>query len=75
MSVESSDQGNGHGELPLLLNVQQVAGLTGMSIRTCWRLVSIGELPKPVRVPGVRAARWRRSELVAWVEALQEAQP
>lgn len=72
MIAECSERSTGHAELPLLLSVRQVAGLVGMSVRTTWRLVSTGELPGPVRVPGVRAAKWKRSAIEAWVHGLRE---
>ena len=54
-------------DLPILLSVDEVASLVRVSRRTVWRLVSSGELIKPVRLRG--STRWRRTELEAWIEA------
>ncbi len=50
---------------PLLLNVQQVAFLMGVSSRTIWRLVSLGELPAPVSLG--RAKRWPREAIESYI--------
>lgn len=57
-------------ESTLLMTVTQVAGYVGLAVRTVWRLVSAGQFPEPVRVPGVRATRWRRADVAQWVESL-----
>ncbi len=56
----------------LLLTDQQTAALAGISRRTVWSLVSQGLFPAPVKVPGVRMTRWKRSDVQAWVEALDK---
>lgn len=56
---------------PLLLRDAQAAEMLGISRRTLWQLVSAGELPPPVKLPGVRATRWRYQDLVEWTEGLQ----
>lgn len=53
-------------EFPVLLSADQVAKLMQISIRTVWRLLSSGELIKPVRMGG--NTRWRRAELEKWIE-------
>lgn len=55
----------------LLLTDRQAAALAGVGRRTLWALVSKGEFPPPVRLPGARATRWRRADVVAWVDALE----
>lgn len=50
-----------------LLNVNQVARFLGVSTRQVWNLRTEGLLPQPVRLG--RSSRWRRTELVAWVDA------
>jgi predicted DNA-binding transcriptional regulator AlpA len=50
-----------------LLTVEQVAEFVQLSPRAIWRLRSKGWIPDPIRVGS--AVRWRRSEIVAWVEA------
>ncbi|MGO8751295.1 MAG: helix-turn-helix transcriptional regulator [Thermoguttaceae bacterium] len=55
--------------LPLLLSVDQVGKLLSLSVRSVWRLVSIGELAAPVRIG--RASRWKRDWVLAVVDALE----
>ena len=50
-----------------LLTVGQVADFLGVSVRQVWNLRSQGLLPEPVRLG--RSSRWRRVELMAWVDA------
>ena len=50
-----------------LMNVSQVAEFLGVSARQVWNLRSGGLLPEPVRLG--RSSRWRRSELIAWVDS------
>jgi len=49
-----------------LLSVKEVASALQISTRTVWRLVSSGELIKPLRVG--RNTRWRRAELEEWIQ-------
>ena len=51
----------------LLLSATESAGLLGMSLRKFHQ--TRPELPDPV-VIGARHVRWRRADLVAWVESL-----
>ena len=55
---------------PELLTVEQVAQLTTLGVRTVWSLVSEGSFPRPVKIG--RATRWRRSQIMAWVDSLDE---
>ena len=52
-----------------LLKVDEIALICGMSKSTIYRRVADGSFPAPIRV-GVRAARWRRSEINQWIESL-----
>lgn len=60
----------GAGADRLLLRVDQVAEVLAISRRSVWRLSSTGQLPRPVRLPGTRAVRWRRADLERFVEEL-----
>jgi predicted DNA-binding transcriptional regulator AlpA len=55
---------------PELLTSGQAAQLCGLSKRTLWRHAGSGVLPRPVKIGlGPRAmTRWRRSDLLAWIE-------
>jgi predicted DNA-binding transcriptional regulator AlpA len=54
-------------QLPLLLTARWLATLTARSERSVWRDHVAGLLPRPVRLG--RAVRWRRDEILAWIEA------
>jgi excisionase family DNA binding protein len=51
---------------PLLITSEEVARLMGISERTLWRLLSAGKVPVPLRFG--RNTRWRRSEVLEWIE-------
>jgi predicted DNA-binding transcriptional regulator AlpA len=52
----------------LLLSAAESAELLGMSRASFWALHASGRVPLPVRL-GARMTRWRRDELLRWVEA------
>ena len=52
---------------PLAIQAREVGRMLGVSLRQVWRLNSAGKLPKPVRLGG--SVRWRRDEIIAFVEA------
>jgi predicted DNA-binding transcriptional regulator AlpA len=53
---------------PLLLAAPQAARLCSVSVATWHRWVADDRTPEPLR-PSPGCVRWRRSEIVAWVEA------
>ena len=55
-----------------LLTVKEVARHLGVSVRTVWRLVSIGKLTQPVSIG--RCRRWHQREVDAFINALYSAQ-
>jgi excisionase family DNA binding protein len=57
-------------EVPALLRVEEVATLLGVSVRTVWRLVSRGELARPVAMG--RCRRWFRSDVDDFLAALRK---
>ncbi|HMO85636.1 MAG TPA: AlpA family phage regulatory protein [Lacipirellulaceae bacterium] len=52
-------------EPALLLDVEEVSQLVGISVRQVQRLKSLGQFPKEVRLGG--SVRWRRSDIEQWV--------
>ena len=52
---------------PLLLTPAEAARLLGRSLRSFYRDISAGRVPRAVRLGASR--RWRLSELRAWIEA------
>jgi len=51
----------------VLLTAADVARLLAVTVRHVRALDSSGRLPRPVRLG--RAVRWRRDELLAWLDA------
>jgi excisionase family DNA binding protein len=51
----------------LTLDVTEVAQMLGISKRTVYRLLDGGEIPRPIKLGN--ATRWRRSDIVLFVEA------
>ena len=54
---------------PVLLNVEQVAALLNLSVRSVWRLRSTKQLPRDAEVRLGGSVRWKRSSILDWVEA------
>lgn len=52
---------------PLLIPDTVAAAMTGISRATWRRLLSTGKVLSPIRLG--RACRWRRAEVVAWIDA------
>ena len=54
-----------------MLDVKRLAEKLGASVRTVWRLVSAGVLPKPVQVG--RCTRWFESDIEEFQRRLRES--
>jgi len=54
-------------ERPLLIDIHALAALLDRSAASLERDLPAGRLPAPVWLGGSR--RWRRAEIVAWVDA------
>ncbi len=54
-----------------MLDVKNLADKLGASVRTVWRLVSAGVLPKPVQVG--RCTRWFESDIEEFQRRLRES--
>ena len=54
-----------------LLRAEEVGHRFNVSERTVWRLVSGGELPKPVKIG--RCCRWRKVDVDAYIDALGQS--
>lgn len=52
---------------PELLPIGEVARLLGCSARHVWRLTDSDRMPRPVKLGA--ASRWRRAELMRWLDA------
>ncbi len=54
-------------ETPLFLDVQALAHMLGLSVRTIWRLHDEGAIPRALRI-GRRSIRWDRRAIIRWTE-------
>jgi excisionase family DNA binding protein len=63
--------GTRSGVPALLLRIDEVAVMLGISVRTVWTLVRTGELPA-VHPPGLRAIRVAREDVEALVMRWRE---
>ncbi len=54
------------GTAPIMMTADEIATCLGISSRTVWRLKAKGDLPKSVKIG--RAVRWRKSDILAWIE-------
>ncbi|MFN7878064.1 MAG: helix-turn-helix transcriptional regulator [Pirellula sp.] len=54
-------------ELPRLLDVEQVAGMLGVSSRQVYRLADGGRMPRPLKIGG--SVRWDRQAVEKWIAA------
>jgi predicted DNA-binding transcriptional regulator AlpA len=52
-------------------SVAAIASFLGVNVRTVWRRVADGELPKPVKVG--RSVRWFDSEIAEYQKRLRSA--
>jgi predicted DNA-binding transcriptional regulator AlpA len=53
-----------------LLDADAAAGVAGISRRLWLQLVSKDEAPAPVVLPVRRLTRWRRGDVLRWIEEL-----
>jgi predicted DNA-binding transcriptional regulator AlpA len=49
-----------------LLRVQDVAAQLAIAVRTCWKWVASGQLPRPLRLGS--SIRWRQSDISRFIE-------
>ena len=54
------------GTAPMMMTADEIATCLGISSRTVWRLKAKGDLPKSVKIG--RAVRWRKSDILEWIE-------
>jgi predicted DNA-binding transcriptional regulator AlpA len=55
---------------PALLDAAALAALLSCSLRHVRRMDAAGQLPAPIRLGTTgKAVRWRRSEVLAWIDA------
>lgn len=54
-------------ETPEMLDAHATATMLGVSTRTVWRMRDSGACPAPLKILG--AVRWRRKDLLEWLDA------
>jgi prophage regulatory protein len=52
----------------MLLRIDTVCAITGLSAATLHRLRSQGEFPRPVKITGYARA-WKLSEIMCWIDS------
>jgi prophage regulatory protein len=52
----------------VLIRIDNVCGITGLSVPTIYRLMSKGTFPRPVKIT-TSARAWKLSEVTAWVDS------
>ena len=50
-----------------LLRRRDVERITGMSRSSIYRLMQLGDFPRPVKVAST-AVRWKETDIAAWIE-------
>lgn len=55
---------------PALLRIPEVCRLVAIGETMLRELMAAGQFPAPVQIPGIRAVRWRRADVEAWIAAL-----
>ena len=50
-----------------LIRLPAVEELVGLRKSAIYQLIRDGDFPRPVKL-GTRASRWRRSDILAWIE-------
>jgi prophage regulatory protein len=54
----------------MLLRIDTVSTITGLSIPTLYRLMSQGNFPRPLKITG-HARAWKLSEVMQWIDSLE----
>lgn len=54
----------------VLIRIENVCAITGLSVPTIYRLMSRNEFPRPVKIT-TTARAWKLSEIAAWVDSRQ----
>jgi prophage regulatory protein len=56
----------------VLIRINNVCAITGLSVPTIYRLMSRDRFPRPVKIT-TTARAWKLSEVTAWVESREAA--
>jgi len=55
-------------DTPIFFIIREVCRLTTLGRSLIYELVKRGEFPAPLKL-SVRSSRWRRSDVIQWIEA------
>lgn len=72
MPQRTVDQPEKPGAVQVLYSADEVAKIIGCSVRSVWRMVADGELPRPVSVR--RSSKWFMSNIEAYLQKLRDQQ-
>lgn len=56
----------------VLIRINNVCGMTGLSVPTLYRLMAKGEFPRPLKITA-SARAWKLSEVTVWIESRERA--
>lgn len=57
----------------VLIRIENVCGITGLSAPTIYRLMGKGEFPRPLKITSTARA-WKLSDIAAWVQSREQTQ-
>jgi prophage regulatory protein len=57
----------------IILGVQEVLRMTGVSRRTLYRMMKDNEFPRPYKITNSRIG-WKKFELIEWINKLQHGE-
>lgn len=59
------------GFAPALMNRDEVAHYIGVNPKSgrIHTLIRAGKFPRPLKIAGTKTARWRKTDIDAWIEA------
>jgi predicted DNA-binding transcriptional regulator AlpA len=66
-AIEDEASSGDASEASQLIRASGLSALLDRSVRSVWRDHAANRLPQPVRIGG--AVRWRRDEVVRWINA------
>jgi excisionase family DNA binding protein len=69
--INSTDRpSNARSAIEPLLTAPEIARMLQTSVRSIWRYLSAGKLPRPLTIGG-RLKRWRRADIEEWLRRIK----
>ena len=66
-SAAAREAGGGRVMVERWIRLADVTSMTALGRSTIYKLAQERRFPRPFRVPGTHAARWREAEVAAWM--------